>query len=144
MANGSDIVPPTRPIQAWVTSDAATHNAGWGGTLQLGDRTWTTRGFFTKDERSLCINNLELLGNRKTVESLLPLAVPRSQWHLVHLQCQLDNVAAIKHGKVGVSRSLGMSMLGAGYFDWRETHRLSTGFQFLAGALNVASDTLSR
>jgi hypothetical protein len=144
LANGNDIVPPTRPIQGWVTSDAATHNAGWGGTLQLGERTWTTRGFFTKDERSLYINNLELLGNRKTVESLLPRAVPRSQWHLVHLQCQLDNVAAIKYGKVGVSRSLGMSMLGADYFDWRETHRLSIGFQFLAGVLNVTSDTLSR
>jgi hypothetical protein len=116
-----------------VTSDAATHNAGWGGTLELGGQKWTTRGFFTKDERSLYMNNLELLGNRKTVESLLPLAVPRSRWHLVHLQCELDNVAAIKCGKVGVSRSLGISILGADYCDWREKFRLSIGFQFLAG-----------
>jgi hypothetical protein len=142
--NGNDIVPPPRPIQGWVTSDAATHNAGWGGTLELGGQKWTTRGFFTKDERSLYINNLELLGNRKTVESLLPLAVPRSRWHLVHLQCELDNVAAIKYGKVGVSRSLGMSILGADYYDWREKFRLSIGFQFLAGELNVESDGLSR
>jgi len=143
-ANGNDIVPPPRPIQGWVTSDAATHNAGWGGTLQVGSQTWNTRGFFTREERSMYINELELLGNRKTVESLLPLAVPKHKWHLVHLQCQLDNVAAIKYGQVGVSRSLGMSILGADYFDWRELHRLSVGFQFLAGVLNVISDGLSR
>ena len=142
--NGNDIVPPPRPIQGWVTSDAATHNAGWGGTLELDGKKWTTRGFFAKEERSLYINNLELLGNRKTVESLLPLAVPHSRWHQVHLQCELDNVAAIKYGKVGVSRSLGMSILGADYYDWREKFRLSLGFQFLAGVQNVESDALSR
>ena len=143
-ANGNHIVPPSRPIQGFVTSDAATHNAGWGGTLVIGDRKWTTRGFFDREERLLYINNLELLGNRKTVESLLPLALPPEQWHKVHLQCQLDNVAAIKYGKVGVSRSLGMSILGADYFDWRERYNLSIGFEFLAGVLNVESDRLSR
>ena len=144
LANGNDIVPPPRPIQGFVTSDAATHNAGWGGILVMGDRKWTTRGFFTKEERELYINNLELLGNRKTVESLLPQAVPRHLWHQVHLQCELDNVAAIKYGKVGVSRSIGMSILGADYFDWREEFHLSLGFQFLAGVRNVEADGLSR
>jgi hypothetical protein len=115
-----------------------------GRNTGTGRQKWTTRGFFTKNERSFYMNNLELLGNRKTVESLLPLAVPRSRWHLVHLQCELDNVAAIKCGKVGVSRSLGMSILGADYHDWRGKFRLSIGFQFLAGVLNVESDGLSR
>ena len=143
-ANGHDIAPLPRPIQGCVTSDAATHNAGWGGTLVMGGRKWTTRGFFEPAERSLYINNLELLGNRKTVENLLPLALPPEKWHLVHLQCELDNVAAIKYGKVGVSRSMGMSILGADYFDWRARHNLSVGFQFLAGVENIESDALSR
>jgi len=143
-ANGHDIAPLPRPIQGFVTSDAATHNAGWGGTLVMGGKKWTTRGFFEPAERSLYINNLELLGNRKTVENFLPLAVPPERWHTVHLQCELDNVAAIKYGKVRVSRSLGMSILGADYFDWRTRHNLSVGFQFLAGVENVESDGLSR
>lgn len=128
-----------------VTSDAATHNAGWGGTLTLNGREFQTRGFFSAEERSLYINNLELLGCRKTVESLLPIAIPdRSRWTEVHLNCELDNVAAIKYGRVGVSRSLGMSVLGADFWDWREQHHLSLSFAFLPGILNVTSDGLSR
>ena len=144
-ANGNDIVPRIRPIVGNVTSDAATHNAGWGGTLTLNGREFQTRGFFSAEERSLYINNLELLGCRKTVESLLPIAMPdRSRWTEVHLNCELDNVAAIKYGRVGVSRSLGMSVLGADFWDWREQHHLSLSFAFLPGILNVTSDGLSR
>lgn len=143
-ANGNHIVPPERDIQGRVTSDAATHNAGWGGTLEIVGKKYTTRGFFTEEERSLYINNLELLGHRKTVETLLPLAVPRHLWHRVHLQCAMDNVAAIKYAEVAVSRSLGMSEIGASYFDWRERYNLSIGLEFLAGIRNVESDALSR
>lgn len=142
--HGNDIVPPHRPIQGKVDSDAASHNAGWGGTLTILGKKWTTRGFFTAEERELFINCLELLGHRKTVESLLPRAIPRESWHLVHLQCQLDNVSAIKYLSVAVSRSLQMSVLGADHFDWKQKSRLSLGYEFLPGVLNVESDGLSR
>ena len=142
--NGNDIVPPYRPIHGTVTSDACTSLAGWGGTLVIAGKKYTTRGFFTSEERSQWINNLELLGHRKTVEALLPLAVPVQRWHQVHLESFLDNVSAIKYCKVGVSRSLQLSLLGADYWDWREEHRLSVSFNFLAGVNNEESDALSR
>lgn len=144
LLNGHHIVLPDRPLKVFVRSDAATENAAWGGTLQFQNRTWRTRGFFTKTERGEFINQLELLGNRKTVESLLPLAIPKSQWHRVHVHCELDNVTAIKYSNVAVSRSLEMSILGANYFDWRALHNLQMSFQFLRGVDNVEADQLSR
>ena len=144
LENGNDIVPPFRPTHGIVKSDACTSEAGWGGTLEILGKKFSTRGFFTSDERSQWINNLELLGHRKTVEALLPLAVPQDQWHHVHLEAFLDNVSAIKYCRVGVSRSLSLSLLGADYWDWRERHCLSISFNFVAGVQNVESGALSR
>ncbi len=110
MCNGAPIVPETREIQCSVKSDAATETLGWGGVLTLaGGRVFTTRGHFTAQEREMHINALELLDCFYTIRSLLPQAIPRTQWPQVHLNCQLDNVVAIKYAGVAVSRSLLLS-----------------------------------
>ena len=88
--NGHHIVPPDRPLKVFVQSDAASENAGWGGTLRFNSKKWQTRGFFTRQEREEFINQLELLGSRKTVETLLPRAIPKNLWHTVHVHCELE------------------------------------------------------
>jgi hypothetical protein len=143
--NGSPIVPEVRPIQASVKSDAATETLGWGGILSVaGQPPVTTRGFFTAQERSLHINALELLGCWKTIRALLPVAVPRAQWHQVHLSCELDNTVAIKYATVANSRSLKMSKVGAQFFDWRERHQLQLSCRHIRGVFNTEADALSR
>ena len=148
--NGCDIVPEVRPIQGRVQSDAATEGEGtrfhgWGGTLQIGEGpVLSTRGYFTAKEMTLHINALELLGCWYTVRSLLGLLVPENQWHLVHLSCELDSIVAIKYARVGVSRSLNLSKLGAEFYDWREQTNLQMSYAHLRGIYNVTADTLSR
>jgi hypothetical protein len=117
-----------------------------GGVLTLaGGRSFTTRGHFTASEREMHINALELLGCLYTIRSLLPQAIPRDQWHQVHLNCQLDNVVAnIKYARVAVSRSLQLSRLGAQFYDWAETAQVQMSFRHLAGIYNVDADALSR
>jgi len=90
------------------------------------------------------INALELLGCFYTIRSLLPQAVPRDQWSQVHLNCQLDNIVAIKYARVAVSRSLALSRLGAQFYDWAENAQLQMSFRHLAGIYNVEADQLSR
>jgi hypothetical protein len=90
------------------------------------------------------INALELLGCFYTIRSLLPQAVPGHQWSQVHLNCQLDNVVAIKYARVAVSRSLALSKLGAQFYDWAETAKIQMSFRHLAGIYNVEADSLSR
>ena len=51
-ANGDDIVPPIKPIQISLRTDAATHNAGYGGVMRLGDKEFRTRGHLTDAERN--------------------------------------------------------------------------------------------
>jgi len=145
LRNGAPIVPETRSIQCSVKSDAATETLGWGGVLTLaGGRSFTTRGHFTASEREMHINALELLGCLYTIRSLLPQAIPRDQWPQVHLNCQLDNVVAIKYARVAVSRSLQLSRLGAQFYDWAETAQVQMSFRHLAGIYNVEADALSR
>ena len=90
------------------------------------------------------INALELLGCFYTIRSLLPQAVPDYQWSQLHLNCQLDNVVAIKYARVAVSRSLALSKLGAQFYDWAETAKIQMSFRHLAGIYNVEADSLSR
>ena len=145
-ANGNDIVPPVRPIQISLRTDAATHNAGYGGVMTLGSKTYETRGFLTKEEQDeVYINQYEFMGFANTLWALLPVAVPdRSKWSQVHVSVELDNVTAIKYGRVAVSRSIRMSLLGAKFFDRVEDSGISLTFRHLAGELNVAADGLSR
>ena len=143
--NGEDIAPDARPIQGEVRTDAATETLGWGGILQIGNGPiFRTRGYFSPEEIHLHINALELLGCWYTVMSLLPLALPRNEWHRVRLDCELDSIVAIKYARVGVSRSLNLSRLGAKFFDWRESTRVQMTFRHLKGILNVEADGLSR
>jgi hypothetical protein len=143
--NGSPVVPEIRSIQASVRSDAATETLGWGGVLSVaGQPPVTTRGFFTAREHSLHINALELLGCWKTIRALLPVVVSRSQWHQVHLSCELDNTVAIKYATVANSRSLKMSKVGAQFFDWRERHQLQLSCRHIRGVCNTEADALSR
>jgi hypothetical protein len=143
--NGDDIAPDCRPIQGDVQTDAATETLGWGGTLRIGNGPLLkTRGNFSPEEIHLHINALELLGCWYTVMSLLPLALPRSKWHLLRLDCELDSIVAIKYAKVGVSRSLNLSRLGAKFFDWREETRVQMSFRHLRGIYNEEADRLSR
>ena len=51
-ANGNEIVPVVRPIQITLRTDAATHNAGYGGVMTLGSQTYETRGYQTKEEQA--------------------------------------------------------------------------------------------
>ena len=143
--NGSPIVPEPRRLQGSVQSNAATESSGWGGSLTMTGRpTLTTRGHFTRKERSLHINALELLGCWHTIRSLLPLEVPPHQWHKVHLSCELDNVVAIKYATVACSRSIKMSLIGAQFFDWREERDLRISCRHLRGIHNEEADALSR
>ena len=143
--NASPIVNEVREIQVKVKSDAATETLGWGGTLQQGrGREFTARGYFTESERKLHINGLELLGCWYTIRALLGKAVPKENWHRVHLSCQLDSMVAIKYCRVAVSRSLTLSRLGAQMYDWMEAHHLQASYRHLAGILNVEADRLSR
>ena len=143
--NGAPIVAETRRFQCTVKSDAATETLGWGGVLTSHDgRTFTTRGHFTAAEREMHINALELLGCFYTIRSLLPQAVPMDQWSQVHLNCQLDNIVAVKYARVAVSRSLALSRLGAQFYDWAENAQLQMSFRHLAGIYNVEADQLSR
>jgi len=144
--NGNEIVPPIRPIQITVRSDAATHNAGYGGELIYKGKAFQTRGFLTKaEQKEKFINEFEFSGMANTVRALLPLAIPDKRlWAQVHIAAELDNTAAIKYGQVAVSRSLNMSKKGAEFHDWREKHGLEMSFRHLAGVLNITSDELSR
>ncbi len=103
-----------------------------------------TRGNFTAGERSLHINALELLGCWYTIRSLLPLVVPRHEWHHTHVNCELDNTTAIKYARVAVSRSLRMSRIGAQFSDWVEDTGLQLSYRHLRGIYNVEADSLSR
>ena len=59
-ANGNDIVPPVRPIQLSLRTDAATHNAGYGGVMLLGKKSFETRGFLTEvEQKEVYINQYE-------------------------------------------------------------------------------------
>jgi hypothetical protein len=144
-SNGAPIVLETRAIQCSVKSDAATETLGWYGVLTLNNgQTFTTRGHFTTHEREMHINALELLGCFYIIRSLLPQAIPDTQWSQVHLNCQLDNVVAIKYARVAVSRSLALSKLGAQFYDWAETAKIQMSFRHLAGIYNVEADSPSR
>jgi hypothetical protein len=145
-ANGNDILPPIRPIQLRMRTDAATNNVGYGGVLWYGDRVFRTQGYLTAEEQRLTfINEFEFLGFTHCLWALLPQAIPdRSQWHRVHVSVELDNTTAIKYGQCAVSRSLQMSQIGAIYFDEREKHQLSVSLAHIAGVLNVEADEASR
>ena len=145
-ANGNEIVPVVRPMQITLRTDAATHNAGYGGVMTLGSHSYETRGYLTKEEQAeVYINQYEFMGFTNTLWSLLPVAVPdRAQWRNVHVAVELDNVTSIKYGRVAVSRSLRMSTLGAKFFDKVEEAGISLTFRHLAGELNVTADGLSR
>ena len=143
--NGHQMIPEHRPLQVSVRSDAATETLGWGGTLQVdGHDTVCTRGNFTPTECSLHINALELLGCWYTIKSLLPLVIPREDWHRTHVNCELDNTTAIKYARVAVSRSLRMSRIGARLYDWVEGTGLQLSYRHLRGIYNVEADGLSR
>ena len=145
-ANGNEIVPPLRPIQISLRTDAATHNAGYGGVMTLGDKVYTTRGFLTAEEqKEVFINQYEFSGFENSLWALLPAAVPdRSLWNKVHVSVELDNITSIKYGRVAVSRSIRMSLMGAKFFDRVEAAGISLSFRHLAGELNVWADRLSR
>jgi hypothetical protein len=143
--NGYRMTLEQRPIQVSVRSDAATESMGWGGTLQRdGGTPLRTRGNFTLKEQSLHINALELLGCWYTIRSLLPHAVPQSEWSRTHVSCELDNTTAIKYARVAVSRSLRMSRIGAKFYDWEESAGLQLSFRHLRGIYNTEADGLSR
>ena len=144
-ANGNEIVPAVRPIQISLRTDAATHNAGYGGVMTLGSQEFKTRGYLTEEQREVYINQYEFMGFENTLWSLLPEAVPdKTQWNKVHVSVELDNVTSIKYGRVAVSRSIRMSLLGARFFDRVEACGISLTFRHLAGELNVCADELSR
>ena len=144
--NGNDILPPLRPIQLRMRTDAATNNAGYGGVLWHGDKAFRTQGYLTAEEQNTTfINEFEFMGFTHCLWALLPQAVPdRSLWDQVHVSVELDNTTAIKYGQCAVSRSLQMSRIGAIYFDERERLRLSVSLSHVAGVLNVEADDLSR
>ena len=145
-ANGNEILPPIRPIQIRMRTDAATNNAGYGGVMWYGDKVFRTQGYLTKQEQaSMFINEFEFMGFTNCLWALLPQAVPdRSLWPQVHVAVELDNTTAIKYGTCAVSRSIKMSEKGAEYFDERERHQLSVSLTHLAGVLNVEADASSR
>ena len=144
--NGHSVVPPLKPIQLQLRTDAATGNVGYGGVLTYGTKTFSTRGYLTATEQlDVWINEFEFQGFVNTLKALLPLAVPdRKLWPQVHISAELDNTTAIKYGEVAVSRSLNMSKKGADFFDWKESHGLSVSLRHLAGVLNTEADELSR
>jgi hypothetical protein len=77
--------------------------------------------------------------------ALLPQAVPSCrEWQDTHVSVELDNVTSIKCGKVAVSRSTRVSLLGARFFDKAEEAGTSLTFKHLAGEANVVADELSR
>jgi hypothetical protein len=51
-ANGNDILPPLRPIQIRMRTDAATNNAGYGGVMWCGNKVFRTQGYLTKQEQT--------------------------------------------------------------------------------------------
>ena len=144
--NGNCIVPPVRPIQISLRTDAATHNAGFGGVMIRGSQEFRTRGFLTDEERSeVYINQYEFSGFENSLWALLPQAVPdKNLWKQVHVSVELDNVTSIKYGRVAVSRSIRMSRMGARFFDKVEEVGLELSFRHLAGEKNVEADRLSR
>ena len=145
-ANGNDILPPVKTIQLSLRTDAATHNAGYGGEMIRGTQRFQTRGFLTETEqKEVFINQFEFSGFENCLWALLPQAVPnRRDWRNTHVSVELDNVTSIKYGKVAVSRSIRMSLLGARFFDKVEESGISLTFKHLAGEANVVADELSR
>lgn len=144
--NGDDILPPVRPLQVTLRTDAATGNVGFGGEMIYKGQSFTTQGYLTREEQAeVYINEFEFSGMENTLRALLPVAIPdRTKWSQVHVSIELDNLTSVKYGTVAVSRSIQMSKKGALFFDWKESHNLSVGFRWLAGHLNVEADRLSR
>ena len=144
--NGNDILPPVKRIQLSLRTDAATHNAGYGGEMIRGSERFQTRGFLTeREQREVFINQFEFSGFENCLWALLPQAVPnRQDWKDTHVSVELDNVTSIKYGQVAVSRSIRMSLLGARFFDKVEAAGISLTFRHLAGEANVVADELSR
>ena len=114
--------------------------------MALGNKVYTTRGFLTAEEqKEVFINQFEFSGFENSLWALLPAAVPdRREWHNVHVSVELDNVTSIKYGRVAVSRSIRMSLMGARFFDRVEAAGITLSFRHLAGELNVWADRLSR
>ena len=146
--NGDDIRPRTRTIQVTVAADAkATDSkeiASFGGWLEVNGVHLTTRGFFTAKESLMHVNWLELKAQQLTRQALLPKAVPRKDWHNVHVSHVSDNTAAVKYGNVSVSRSLTLSKLGAEIFDDEQELNLTSSHSHIAGVLQVEADYESR
>jgi len=111
-----------------------------------GPKEFETRGFLTATEQAeVYINQFEFSGFENCLWALLPQAVPnKMDWPSVHVSVELDNVTSIKYGRVAVSRSLRMSLMGARFFDKVERAGISLSFRHLAGEANVEADALSR
>ena len=140
------LFPLIKLIQISLRTDAATHNAGYGGGMRIDDKEFRTRGHLTDSERDeRFINEFEFSGCRNSLWSLLPVAIPdRSQWHRVHVSIELDNVTAIRYGRTAIGRSIKMSAKGVQFFDEVEHAGISISFRHVAGILNVTADRLSR
>ena len=141
--NGRDILPPPRPITIHMGSDAA-KLWGWGAWLRHGSTHIQTRGFFTLSERTLSINNLELLSIIYGICSLLPLVLLRSEWHKVQIRFANDNVSAVYYAMNAIGRSTPMSLEGARLYDFLTNHRLRLLCHWISGASNIEAGILSR
>ena len=142
--NQKPIAPRRRPIEVLFGADASFK--GWGAWLRLGRIHLQTRGFYTFAEGEEMINLLELQAQELGLLSLLPLAVPKNQWHNVVVRALCDNVTAVKYGNSAVGPSLTMSRQGARMFDIRQRLNLVVHYEHRAGLSDYIqeADYLSR
>jgi len=126
--NGRPIqtIPPDRTIQ----SDASLE--GWGAVF--GNQT--AQGRWTKEEKNLHINILELMAAKLALQSFL-----QNQSNL-HVKIQLDNTTAVAYIKhQGGSKSHILCKIALQIWNFCERRNISLTAQFLPGQSNNLADT---
>ena len=116
-----------------IQSDASLE--GWGGVLEGS----TTRGLWSAGDRSLHINNLELMALFNCLKEF------RHKIQGSTVLCQLDNSTAVWYlKKEGGTKSADLCLLVWEMLHWCDQNNIQLVVRHLPGHLNILADQLSR
>lgn len=109
--------------------------SGWGAVTSGSQ----TRGFWTKEERKLHINILELRAVLNGLQSLLPMASN------CQVLLRVDNTTAVSYiNRQGGCRSIGCLVEAKKIWKWAENKRVNLICTYINTRDNIRADALSR
>ncbi|KAJ1092656.1 hypothetical protein NDU88_005766 [Pleurodeles waltl] len=142
-----DLTPETRnELQWWLDHMAACNGRAifgshpdvskWGLGARCG--AISTGGRWSRDERNLHMNCLELLAGSFAIRTL----APRSSCCVL---LRMDNISAVHYiNKLGGTRSLALLQIARTFWQYCLQNRISVMAEYLSGQLNVVADWNSR